>query len=175
MKMPPVKKRPRWLASPSPAVLAVVGVVTALAVGLGVRTVGAAAIGVSGTLARAGTRVQARSNWDGIYTEAQARRGAPLYETSCAECHGSDLAGLEMAPGLLGGEFAWNWNGLTMGDLFERVRVSMPQADPRSVSRADKADILAYLLAANGFPAGDDELGSRTSGLRGVSFLAEQP
>ena len=175
MKMSSVKKRPHWLASPSPALFVAAGMVTALAVGVGVRTVGAAATGVSRTLAGSGARVQTRSNWDGIYTEAQARRGEPLYETSCAECHGSDLAGLEMAPGLLGGEFAWNWNGLTMGDLFERVRVSMPQADPRSVSRADKADILAYLLKANGFPAGDAELGNRTSALRGVSFLAEQP
>lgn len=161
--------RPRW---PTPPAGVAVAVATALAVGVAVSTAGATATGIS---AVSGMTLQTRSNWDGIYTEDQARRGEPLYETACAECHGSDLAGLEMAPGLLGGEFAWNWNGLTMGDLFERVRVSMPQADPSSVSRADKAAILAYLLQANGFPAGDVELGSRTSALRGVNFLAEKP
>jgi mono/diheme cytochrome c family protein len=175
MTMRRAQKRPSWFGTPNLAVFAAVAIAAALSVGLGVSTVSATATSIGGPPTGLEARVQTRSNWDGIYTEAQAQRGEPLYETSCAECHGSDLAGLEMAPGLLGGEFAWNWNGLTMGDLFERVRVSMPQADPRSVSRADKADILAYLLRANGFPAGEVELGNRTSALRGVSFLAEKP
>ncbi len=80
-----------------------------------------------------------------------------------------------MAPGLLGSDFLWNWNGLTLGDLFERVRVSMPQGAPNSVSRGDKIDILAYMLEVNGFPAGEIELSIRTDALRGVSFLAEKP
>ena len=175
MECHPLPTRPRRLSAPGLVVIAVVGMVSTLAAGVGVSTVGAAVTGVTTTVAASGARAQTRSNWDGIYTQAQARRGQPLYEASCAECHGSDLAGQEMAPGLLGGEFAWNWNGLTLGDLFERVRVSMPQADPSSVGRADKADILAYLLQVNGFPPGDAELGSRTSALRGVSFLAEKP
>jgi mono/diheme cytochrome c family protein len=110
-----------------------------------------------------------------VYTAAQAQRGAPLYEASCAECHGPDMAGFEIAPGLAGSEFVWNWNGLTVGDLFERVRVSMPQAEPTSVSRQEKADILAYMLEVNGFPAGETELANRTNQLRGMSFLAEAP
>ena len=76
---------------------------------------------------------------------------------------------------LLGSDFLWNWNGLTLGDLFDRVRVSMPQGAPNSVSRGDKVDILAYMLEVNGFPAGETELSSRTSALRGVRFLAERP
>ena len=126
----------------------------------------------------AGTGVaarQAQSVWDGVYTAAQARRGAPLYQQSCAECHGPDLAGGETAPGLDGGEFVWNWNGLSVGDLFERVRVSMPQGLPGSVSRQEKADILAFMFEANGFPAGDTELANRTAMLAGISFLAAPP
>jgi mono/diheme cytochrome c family protein len=118
---------------------------------------------------------QATSVWDGAYTQAQAQRGEPLYEAACAECHGSDLTGIEMAPGLAGDEFVWNWNGLTVGDLFERVRISMPQADPNSVSRQEKADILAYMLQVSGFPAGETELASRTNQLRGVTVLAVAP
>ena len=118
---------------------------------------------------------QARSVWDGVYTAAQARRGEPLYQRSCAECHGPDVAGGESAPGLVGGEFVWNWNGLSVGDLFERVRVSMPQAVPGSVSRQEKADILAFLFEANGLPAGDTELATRTARLAGISFLALRP
>ena len=60
------------------------------------------ALGARGTVAAQG----AASQWDGIYTEAQAKRGEPLYAQYCASCHGPDLAGGEMAPGLTGGESA---------------------------------------------------------------------
>ena len=134
---------------------------------------GAAVVGLgvgTGAAAR-----QAQSVWDGVYTAEQAQRGAPLYQQSCAECHGPDLGGGEMSPGLVGGEFVWNWNGLSVGDLFERVRVSMPQGAPGSVSRQEKADILAFLFEANDFPAGDTELANRTGMLAGINFLAEKP
>ena len=131
---------------------------------------------VAGMLvAVAGGQAQTRSVWDGVYTTEQAVRGAELYEESCAECHGVDLGGGEMAPGLVGGEFVWTWSGLPVAELFERLRVSMPQVRPNSVSRAEKAAILAYMFDANGFPAGDTELADRAAPLRGILFSAEQP
>ena len=140
--------------------------------------VGAGAVVALLAVCVAGPEVAARqvqSVWDGVYTVEQAQRGAPLYQQSCAECHGPDLAGGEMSPGLVGGEFVWNWNGLSVGDLFERLRVSMPQGMPNSVSRQEKADILAFLFEANDFPAGDTELASRTGMLAGINFLAQKP
>ena len=65
-----------------------------------------------------------------------------------------------MVPGLIGGEFIWNWSGLTIGQLFERLRISIPQENPASVSRREKADILAFILRLNEFPAGEKELAS---------------
>ena len=140
--------------------------------------VGAGAVVAVLAVCVAGPEVAARqvqSVWDGVYTVEQAQRGAPLYQQSCAECHGPDLAGGEMSPGLVGGEFVWNWNGLSVGDLFERLRVSMPQGMPNSVSRQEKADILAFLFEANDFPAGDTELANRTGMLAGINFLAQKP
>jgi mono/diheme cytochrome c family protein len=134
-----------------------------------------ACVATSVAAGRGSAARQTQSVWDGVYTQAQAQRGEPLYGAACAECHGSDLTGIEVAPGLAGGEFVWNWNGLTVGDLFERVRISMPQADPNSISRQEKADILAYMLQVSGFPAGETEMASRTNQLRGVSFLAVEP
>src|ERR1051326_1304440 len=68
---------------------------------------------------------QARSVWDGAYTEEQAKRGEALYRKNCAACHGSMLTGGETASALTGGAFLSNWNGLPMDDLFERIRRSM--------------------------------------------------
>lgn len=129
-----------------------------------------------GALAAAGAQMPAaaqdRSVWDGVYTAEQAARGGLLYATECAPCHGSELEGGETAPPLEGREFVWKWNGLTVGDLFERLRVSMPQDGPSRVSRTQKADILAYLFSRNKFPVGEADLASRTAWLNQIRFDA---
>ncbi|MFQ5702884.1 MAG: c-type cytochrome [Gemmatimonadales bacterium] len=141
------------------------------------RVLAIAIVAAIAPIAAAGTSSfpQGRSVWDGIYTLEQAERGEPLYSKECARCHGPDLMGGEMAPALSGGEFVWNWNGLTVGALFERLRTSMPQDKPRSVSRQDKANILAFILFANEFPAGKTALKSRTEFLNQISFEAVKP
>jgi mono/diheme cytochrome c family protein len=116
-----------------------------------------------------------RSVWDGVYTNEQSARGSGLYQTQCARCHGTDLTGGESAPALMGGEFSSNWNGLTVGDLFERIRVSMPANNPGSLSREQDADILAFVLSMNGFPAGKAELEHQTETLRQIRFETVKP
>ena len=69
---------------------------------------------------------QGKTTLDGIYTETQAKRGEKTYAESCASCHGDDLAGGGQTPALAGKEFNSDWNDLTMGDLFDRTRLSMP-------------------------------------------------
>jgi mono/diheme cytochrome c family protein len=109
-----------------------------------------------------------RSVWDGVYTEEQAKRGQSLYQTKCASCHGDKMTGGESAPPLTGGQFLSNWNGLTLDVLFERIRVTMPSDNPAKVPRPAKADILAYLLSMNTFPAGKSELQYRAELLKGI-------
>jgi quinoprotein glucose dehydrogenase len=116
-----------------------------------------------------------KSQWDGVYTEAQAKRGEGLYSQYCASCHGPELTGGEMAPGLTGGEFRANWNDLSVGDLFERIRVSMPQNAPGSLSRQQDADILAFVLLKGGFPAGQAELPTQTDVLNSIKFTSAKP
>jgi S-disulfanyl-L-cysteine oxidoreductase SoxD len=114
------------------------------------------------------------SVWDGVYTEAQAKRGQTLYANECASCHGTELSGGEEAPPLAGGAFMSNWSGLSVGELFERVRVSMPQGRPGSLTRQQNADILAYMLAFNQFPAGKSELQKDTELLKQIQFQAQK-
>ena len=118
---------------------------------------------------------QSRTTWDGVYTAEQAARGEGLYQEWCASCHAPDLSGGDLAPGLVGGEFVWNWSGITVGQLFERLRISMPQENPASVTRAQKADILAFMLYVNEFPVGEHALADRTQMLDQIMFEAVQP
>ncbi len=80
-----------------------------------------------------------------------------------------------MAPGLAGGEFLAGWDGLTLGDLFERIRISMPQNAPGSLSGQVNADILAFVLASNKFPAGEAELPKEAMILKTIKFEAKKP
>jgi quinoprotein glucose dehydrogenase len=116
-----------------------------------------------------------KSIWDGVYSEAQATRGKALYSQECASCHGSELTGGEMAPPLSGGEFMAGWDGLTVGDLFERVRISMPQNSPGSLSGQQNADILAFVFSANKFPAGAEEMPKEAGILKTIKFEVKKP
>ena len=118
---------------------------------------------------------EAKTQWDGVYTLEQAKRGETIYAEKCASCHGPDMNGGEMAPGLAGGEFTANWNDLSLGDLFERMRISMPQNAPGSLSRDDNAAVLAHMLNKASYPPGNTELPSQTEALNQIKFLATKP
>jgi mono/diheme cytochrome c family protein len=112
------------------------------------------------------------SVWDGVYTQMQADRGKTSYAKSCASCHGAALDGSGQAPPLTGADFKKNWNGQTAGDLFEKIQATMPADQPGTLSRAQNADILAFLFASNGFPAGSNELPSAAADLEKIRFEA---
>jgi S-disulfanyl-L-cysteine oxidoreductase SoxD len=116
-----------------------------------------------------------RSVWDGVYTEEQAKRGEEMYRKECASCHGDTLVGGGGAAPLTGGTFLSNWNGLTVGDLFDRIRKTMPQGSPDKLTKQQDADILAYLLSFNKFPVGKAELQKQVEFLREIRFEATKP
>src|SRR4029453_353526 len=116
---------------------------------------------------------QPKSQGGGVYREGEAKGGDGLYAQYCASCHGPDLAGGEMAPGLTGGEFSSNWNDLSLGELFERIRISMPQNAPGSLSRQQDADILAFVLFKSKFPAGTTELPTQTDVLNTIKYMRQ--
>lgn len=132
-----------------------------------------AVAGVSLTTLRA--QSDTRSVWDGVFTEDQAKRGQAAYNENCSSCHGDSLTGGEMAPALAGGDFQSNWNGLTMGDLYDRIRTTMPLNKPGKLSREVNADILAYILRVNQFPAGQTELPHQSEVLKLIRFESVKP
>jgi mono/diheme cytochrome c family protein len=116
-----------------------------------------------------------RTVWDGVYTEEQAKRGEGFYRQSCAQCHGEALLGREMATPLTGPVFNSNWSGVMLGDLAERIRLTMPQTSPGSLSRQQNADIVAYILSVGRFPAGKTELARQTEIQNTIRYVATKP
>jgi mono/diheme cytochrome c family protein len=134
-----------------------------------------AAIAVTSTesRARAASR-QARDRPRGVYTEAQRKRGETVYTNACASCHGVRLSGGATVPSLAGEDFLDSWTGKTAADLFERARTSMPPASPGALTSQEYADVVAYILSRNDFPAGPAELAGDVSSLKAIPIEDSQ-
>lgn len=111
----------------------------------------------------------------GVFTDAQAARGRAAYWEHCAECHGEGLGGDEMAPGLTGVAFSFRWRGLTVADVYGSVQSTMPPEEPGTLSAGEYIDIVAFLLSANRYPAGDRELAADSALLGGIAVERMPP
>jgi mono/diheme cytochrome c family protein len=138
--------------------------------------IGSALLGILHPALRAQQPDQSsRSVWDGVYTKEQLKRGEGLYAQLCSSCHGPDLAGNDEAAPLSGPAFQASWEGLSVGELSNRVRVSMPPNNPGTVSRQQIVDILSYVLSVNGFPSGKTELDPKPEVLKQIRIEATKP
>jgi mono/diheme cytochrome c family protein len=116
----------------------------------------------SGTRAQAVPKTARASR--SYYTEAQAGRGKQQYAQYCAQCHMANLKGVGTAPALVGDEFLHDY--YSVGDLFSKVNVTMPGDNVHGLSTEIYLNIIAYLLQANGLPAGAENLKSDISAMK---------
>lgn len=115
-----------------------------------------------------------RTIWDGVYTEAQAKRGEAIYFERCVRCHTSTLVGgIDGATPLTGPAFKANWSGVPLGAMADRIRLTMPMDKPASLSRQQTADVLTFILRANKAPAGKVELSRQAEILNTITFTAD--
>lgn len=135
---------------------------------------GAAALVLGGAIA-ARAQAPASSVWGGVFTAEQAERGKIAYAEQCAACHGAGAAGIDVAPALAGSGFLNNWNNTTAGDLFTRIKDTMPLSAPGSLPGREVADIQAYLFQINGFPAGQVALPPNAQMMAAIKIQAQKP
>lgn len=124
-------------------------------------SIGAVNVGAAQTKAAAPTKAAS----EGVYTAEQASRGLTLYDTSCASCH--ELGKFK------GAEFAHTWTDKPLTDLHGAV-VSMPMDAPGSMKPQEYADILAYFLSINGYPAGKAELEGTDEAIKAIKLDAKK-
>jgi mono/diheme cytochrome c family protein len=99
-----------------------------------------------------------RTNWDGVFTDAQARRGRQVYQRACSVCHLDELQGDAVSPPLVGASFTGRFTGGSALDMVQAIRGSMPQNAPDSLGDRAYVDLISYLLQMNGSVAGESEL-----------------
>lgn len=96
----------------------------------------------------------------GVYTSQQAMRGEMTYMNLCVGCH---AVGTYAAPA-----FREKWNGVPLSQLFDFLSNTMPKNDPGSLEPDEYAQVIAYILRANGAPLGKTVLPSDLSSLKKI-------
>ena len=119
--------------------------------------------------------------WDGVYSDAQARRGEQVFKTSCSYCHKDDLSGgffddgLGRAPALAGkrafdSSLVEKWGGQTLAELVATVAATMPQNRPSSLTLENYLDVVSYVLSKNDVPAGPRDLTGDVDALSAIAI-----
>jgi mono/diheme cytochrome c family protein len=121
-------------------------------------------------------QVPPRSAKEGVYTTEQAGRGKTAYDEKCASCHGS-MASVtpDMAPLLNDSGFQNLWRDRSLAQLFGRIRETMPQDKPNTLSPEETAALVAYILSGNQLPAGDTSLPVDLEILKEIRVDAGEP
>jgi mono/diheme cytochrome c family protein len=112
---------------------------------------------LTGALALPAQARQSRTPAQGVYSADQAARGAALVDAQCVACHGAALEGT-VGPALAGSSFLSAWAGRTAAELTDKIQMTMPLNAPGTLSRQQAIDIVADLLQASAFPAGQTAL-----------------
>jgi mono/diheme cytochrome c family protein len=112
----------------------------------------------------------AKSVSEGVYTDEQAKKGEAIYKEQCASCHGDNLEGAGPMPALAGKDFLTQWQGKSVGDLFEKTHTSMPATAPGSLTPEQAAEITAFQLNKSGFPAGTAPLSTKLEELMQIKI-----
>jgi mono/diheme cytochrome c family protein len=118
---------------------------------------------------------QGTTTQDGVYSDAQAKRGEQTYAKACASCHAADLSGSGQAPALADADFNNEWNSQPLSDLFDRIHVTMPADAPGTLQPAEVADVMAFIFAKAHLPAGPSDLPSDTAALKSIAYAAPKP
>lgn len=127
--------------------------------GLALKAAGALLIGVLAVRAAVPAAAQTPprvTTRDKVYSKEQAARGEKQYNAVCASCHDPARVpeGKKPGPPLVGEKFLDKWQDRTLGELLTTIVTTMPNDGSAFLSDAESADVVAYLLQANGFPDG---------------------
>jgi len=118
---------------------------------------------------------QGKTTQDGVYTEAQAKRGEQIYAKACASCHAADLSGSGQAPALADADFNKEWDSQPLSDLFDRIHATMPADAPGTMKPEEVADVMAFIFAKAHIPSGAADLPNDSAALKLITYKAPRP
>lgn len=124
---------------------------------------GAAALGLAASWTLA-AQTEGRTIRDGVFSPAQAERGAQVFGTICTNCH-------EITEFTGAGAYLEDVEGKPLWETFEFVSSEMPEDDPGSLSLEEYSAVLAYIFSVYGLPSGDVELAADRESLETITIV----
>lgn len=101
---------------------------------------------------------------DGVFSAAQAARGADLFESICMNCH-------ELTEFTAADAYLEEVEGKPLWETFEYIWAEMPEDEPASLPPEDYAAVLAYILSVYGLPSGTNDLGIDERSLEAITIV----
>ena len=103
---------------------------------------------------------------DGVYTKAQADKAKAQFDKICADCHPFTVAGKKKVKDRPLGEepFFEEWEGRPLSELITSIHLTMPNDGSATLTETEAADLTAYILQQNGYPAGKAPLTKASAG-----------
>ncbi len=129
--------------------------------------VGAVALGLAGAW-KLSAQDRERTVREGVYSPAQAARGARLFDSICTNCH-------EITEFTAAGAYLEDVEGQPLWETFEYISAEMPEDDPGSLQPVDYADVLAYIFSVYGMPSGATDLPLDQSLLEAITIVRPAP
>lgn len=105
------------------------------------------------------------------FSQEQVDQGRGIYTMQCESCHGGDLnGGVGGGPPLTGDYFLDLWADQPVSGLFHFIKDTMPADTPGSLSSANVANLIAYILQFGGAEAGTEPLSSDPNALDAITL-----
>ena len=129
--------------------------------------IGMVVLGCSIGIVTAAAQAPTKSTYDGVYTAAQAERGKKTFGDKCTACH---------EPSRFSGEtFHESWDNKALKEIWDVASGTMPEDNPGSLKQQEYADIIAYFLSLNEYPAGDAELQPNAAAMATIKVDKKKP
>jgi cytochrome c5 len=114
--------------------------------------------------------------WAGVYTDAQAAKGKPIYDAACSDCHGEQLDGDpgDGFPALASPGFMVEWDGQTMAGLVRHIHTTLNDK-PGDMDPETAVILAAFILNRNGVPSGQTPLSTDGKEQATILFTASKP
>ena len=95
------------------------------------------------------------------------------FRATCASCHGDSLAGIDDAPPLTGPDFHKSWDGNPLSSLFDKINNDMPSDNPGTLTTPQVAELVAFVLKYNAYPAGNTALPAMAESLATIRIISK--
>ena len=126
-----------------------------------VKIVGSCVFLLMGLVAGQISLAQEKTVNDGVFTAAQVDAGQVVFDSSCKTCHDMRFYSDTLK----------SWNNQPLIYLWESILGTMPPDNPGSLMLEEYTDVIAYILAENGFPTGETKL-DHDNGMDQISILS---